>query len=795
MHVAASHTKLIAVALLAALLAVATPLAAETCFTTITNPVPGVTVSVPQGQPLSVTWTASTSEQGVVVRTELHYRTSNDARQLSTGRTAGAGQHTARVPTGALQPGDTLLVRSYARVQTGEECYSGYLLALIVPPVDDLCAATITIIPATVQQGDPLVVDWNVVNTDALVHTNIHYRRSQDLGEQGTLPVFAAGPNSSTDFMTTIDTTPYVPGTVLAVRAHGQTAAGIDCFSATSQVTITTPDDPPCSAQITLFPSRTPPTGSILIGWNASAEEEIVRASLQWRLTTGPQWRLAVNHATPAAPLAAGQYSFDDIFAIPGLQGGEIILVRAEVRTLSGWQCFSNEVRISVVTAAAACSAGITNAPATADQGAMVPIQWSLTHGVPIPHANLHWRYATEPLSAERAGPVRSFGPGAYVLTQTIGPVAVAQAQPILVRGHVMGNDGTQCFSGEVQIDINASCTTDITGIPQTVMEGDTFGVSWTATAAQDVNIARLEVRIGGDPTWLSGPNHPFAAGTANFTDQAFAGTLSPGTTLTFRSRVVTTGGVQCFSPEYTVTIIEASGKDQYEPDDDCQSATPIGTDGQRQTHTIVPAIEVDAVAFQAQAGSTYEVETFSPPQDGADTIVQVFNPQGGLVGENDDKAPGNSGSRVQVSAAQSGTYCVLISGKLRGEYDVAVTDLTTPPDPPPPPGAGGQGAGDPVEEDSETAQVRIVSATAEGGVAAVVVEVLALAGQESEVAVLWRAGGGQTERTAAQRGTGAYRATFALTVGNADAIEVQAEARIGNQTVQSQTRVVSLGD
>ena len=79
-----------------------------------------------------------------------------------------------------------------------------------------------------------------------------------------------------------------------------------------------------------------------------------------------------------------------------------------------------------------------------------------------------------------------------------------------------------------------------------------------------------------------------------------------------------------------------------------------------------MPAIEVDAVAFQAQAGSTYEVETFIPPQDGADTIVRVFNPQGGLVGENDDKALGNLGSRVQVSAAQSGTYCVLISGKLR---------------------------------------------------------------------------------------------------------------------------------
>jgi hypothetical protein len=211
-----------------------------------------------------------------------------------------------------------------------------------------------------------------------------------------------------------------------------------------------------------------------------------------------------------------------------------------------------------------------------------------------------------------------------------------------------------------------------------------------------------------------------------------------------------------------------------------------------------VPADDVDAVKFAATTGSTYVVETFIPAAGGTDTTIRVYDPTGVLVGQNNDKVVGNRGSRLQFAAQKTGNYCVLVTGASRGQYDIGVTNVTSPPPAPPPPSvtgsgsAGASGAPGSGSGGEAAVRVRIVSATAARGQVSVVVEVQAPGSLASEVAVGWQANSGPARQTPAQTGQGTYRAAFSFAATGV--LQLQAQATVGSQVVRSETRTVSSG-
>ncbi|MEM7532142.1 MAG: S-layer homology domain-containing protein [Chloroflexota bacterium] len=76
---------------------------------------------------------------------------------------------------------------------------------------------------------------------------------------------------------------------------------------------------------------------------------------------------------------------------------------------------------------------------------------------------------------------------------------------------------------------------------------------------------------------------------------------------------------------KYSLKIMATPSQgDQYEPDDLFTQATPIGTNGSSQTHTIHVAQDNDWMSFDAIAGYEYVIETFNL-QGGADTVLGLF--------------------------------------------------------------------------------------------------------------------------------------------------------------------------
>jgi hypothetical protein len=105
------------------------------------------------------------------------------------------------------------------------------------------------------------------------------------------------------------------------------------------------------------------------------------------------------------------------------------------------------------------------------------------------------------------------------------------------------------------------------------------------------------------------------------------------------------------FGPLYgTTNLAETAGlrfvqfsPDRYEGgqgDDDIQSpAVPIAASGIPTCHTLYPAGDVDHLKIELTVPSTVTVETFNL-SNGADTVVQLLDAQGGLLFENDNVDP-----------------------------------------------------------------------------------------------------------------------------------------------------------
>ncbi len=110
-----------------------------------------------------------------------------------------------------------------------------------------------------------------------------------------------------------------------------------------------------------------------------------------------------------------------------------------------------------------------------------------------------------------------------------------------------------------------------------------------------------------------------------------------------------------------TATPIHA---DQYEPNNDFDSATPISVGGSLSSLTLWPQGDTDYFKFWGKASRTYQVQSTLDP--GLDSYMRIFGPAGAgqLLGENDDLEPGNLGSRVIFTAPTEGFYFVELTNR-----------------------------------------------------------------------------------------------------------------------------------
>jgi hypothetical protein len=115
--------------------------------------------------------------------------------------------------------------------------------------------------------------------------------------------------------------------------------------------------------------------------------------------------------------------------------------------------------------------------------------------------------------------------------------------------------------------------------------------------------------------------------------------------------------------------------QDEYEPNDDPDSATEIPTDATMQTHTINPPSDIDWFTFSLEEASGFAVETYGE----MDTVLTVYGPNNSdtFLVEDDDSGEGYN-ARVEYfdGSADAGTYWIRVSqynATESGEYQINV--------------------------------------------------------------------------------------------------------------------------
>jgi len=125
---------------------------------------------------------------------------------------------------------------------------------------------------------------------------------------------------------------------------------------------------------------------------------------------------------------------------------------------------------------------------------------------------------------------------------------------------------------------------------------------------------------------------------------------------------------------EYATTSADG---DDYELDDACNQAQPIQVSGVAQTHNFHQYQDSDWVWFEAQAGTTYLIQTANTGAR-ADTVLELYNQCGQPPDATDDNAFG-PGATLSFEAPTSGTYYVRVlqhDGTVCGadtDYDLTV--------------------------------------------------------------------------------------------------------------------------
>lgn len=96
---------------------------------------------------------------------------------------------------------------------------------------------------------------------------------------------------------------------------------------------------------------------------------------------------------------------------------------------------------------------------------------------------------------------------------------------------------------------------------------------------------------------------------------------------------------------------------DEYEPNNEFGTAYETAANAAKLTRiTLWPVGDEDYFKFYARKGGYYEVSTLDITA-GLDTLLKVYDPSGGKIGENDQVSPTNPNSLVAFTAKQDGFY------------------------------------------------------------------------------------------------------------------------------------------
>ena len=114
---------------------------------------------------------------------------------------------------------------------------------------------------------------------------------------------------------------------------------------------------------------------------------------------------------------------------------------------------------------------------------------------------------------------------------------------------------------------------------------------------------------------------------------------------------------------EVSLRVAEGFRMDEYEPDDSSAQATRIEVE-ETQRHNRHVSGDEDWISFQAEAGSTYVIET-SRLGDRADTVAYLYDAQGNELALDDDGGDEARASRLRWTAPDSGLFFVKVGNWL----------------------------------------------------------------------------------------------------------------------------------
>ncbi len=102
---------------------------------------------------------------------------------------------------------------------------------------------------------------------------------------------------------------------------------------------------------------------------------------------------------------------------------------------------------------------------------------------------------------------------------------------------------------------------------------------------------------------------------------------------------------------------------DAYEPNNSLSEARAVGVGVSACNATFWPVGDVDYFRFYAKAGSRYRAQT-TDLVTGIDTYLRIYNPQGSVIGSNDDIDVTTRRSQVEFTASSEGFYFAYIENK-----------------------------------------------------------------------------------------------------------------------------------
>lgn len=100
---------------------------------------------------------------------------------------------------------------------------------------------------------------------------------------------------------------------------------------------------------------------------------------------------------------------------------------------------------------------------------------------------------------------------------------------------------------------------------------------------------------------------------------------------------------------------------DAFEPDNSWSAAQPLTVPSRSAPHTMDPLGDEDWYRFEAEAGVTYLIETYSLGSEG-DTVLFLWADPGKLVMKNDDAGPDTGYSQIIWRAPRAGRFYISVS-------------------------------------------------------------------------------------------------------------------------------------